>query len=768
MGRFVGVRVSAGEGVWSSECWRLTQAALAPEGEPARLRLRIRAAPGGEWLTICILSPERPAVAFDVVLEPGAAIGCESLGDGSGTVHILGWQRKPSRALMLARLAHLAASAELGNSDDGEADESEFARRAAELNREREEKKRRESLGSASSTTKRSPRLTFNPKVLVAEYVPKRVGISPERGFADLSKMEERAQLRVATDMVEPLHPLVEPSGTSPPSQPLPLRQPARGVAKAVPMHSPAAARETPDAAKPKPREVLGAAEMQRRMSSLIAAEAGSMAHGRADAAEATEDSLERLAEDLRPTNGDANCNCGSLGSSGRPVESLLQALLQIRSAALRASALEAAEAIEDMRAACALDGIAGSSGIVRLLRECELATVYSEGIEALIRDVSAAVNSDDVLSVRTRLRLLLHVDGLYFATLYADVQGGTGRGVALDRLSGKQGLLDPAAFLRASHPPTFGRAAMAAMAGPVRMVKQYGGWLKLAAEMILDCSMKESLVGQANPLFNLWKLRFAEASELLGSSGVASAAEYAKVAPLRSSAADKEPPAPALVRKWRRLEREWPCWMLAFAVPSEEALQQIAELNVPVVEMGGGVGYWAELLRQRGVAVECYDSTPTSTTRGGGRAHSAQMSGSNTFHGQNPPWGEVLRGTPKTLASERFKTHALLMCYPPPRSRMAADCLAAFTGNIVIHVGEWMGDTGNTAFEKALAQGWFLERRLALPCWGDTVEDCTMWRRRSSPTTTMAHPVLKCDGCLKCGTLRPATAKDAPGVLRR
>jgi len=40
----------------------------------------------------------------------------------------------------------------------------------------------------------------------------------------------------------------------------------------------------------------------------------------------------------------------------------------------------------------------------------------------------------------------------------------------------------------------------------------------------------------------------------------------------------------------------------------------------------------------------------------------------------------------------------------------MAADCLAAFAGDVVVHVGEWLGDTGNAAFERALAAGWQLQ----------------------------------------------------------
>ena len=34
---------------------------------------------------------------------------------------------------------------------------------------------------------------------------------------------------------------------------------------------------------------------------------------------------------------------------------------------------------------------------------------------------------------------------------------------------------------------------------------------------------------------------------------------------------------------------------------------------------------------------------------------------------------------------------------------------------------------------EQALAREWQLEERVPLPCWGDTADDLTVWRRRAS-----------------------------------
>ena len=53
---------------------------------------------------------------------------------------------------------------------------------------------------------------------------------------------------------------------------------------------------------------------------------------------------------------------------------------------------------------------------------------------------------------------------------------------------------------------------------------------------------------------------------------------------------------------------------MYAWSVPCEEALRSIAQASPNgVLELGAGTGYWASLLRSRGVPVACYDRVPVS-----------------------------------------------------------------------------------------------------------------------------------------------------------
>ena len=62
----------------------------------------------------------------------------------------------------------------------------------------------------------------------------------------------------------------------------------------------------------------------------------------------------------------------------------------------------------------------------------------------------------------------------------------------------------------------------------------------------------------------------------------------------------------------------------------------------------------------------------------------------------------------------------------------MAATALAAYRGNCVAVVGEWLGDTATPAFEEELHRAWQLQDRIALPNWSDTAHDLTIWRRRT------------------------------------
>jgi hypothetical protein len=85
-------------------------------------------------------------------------------------------------------------------------------------------------------------------------------------------------------------------------------------------------------------------------------------------------------------------------------------------------------------------------------------------------------------------------------------------------------------------------------------------------------------------------------------------------------------------LQAYRESARAWPCHLYAFAAPNERALEALAALG-PLIEVGCGLGYWAHLLRQRGVDIIATDETPTAQC-----AHGTV----NKYHGSIPSWTSV------------------------------------------------------------------------------------------------------------------------------
>ena len=186
---------------------------------------------------------------------------------------------------------------------------------------------------------------------------------------------------------------------------------------------------------------------------------------------------------------------------------------------------------------------------------------------------------------------------------------------------------------------------------------------------------------------------------------------------------------------------------MFAFAVPNEAALNELAALS-PIVEIGAGTGYWASLLRSKGVDVVAYDSAPPSSedsagaSFGGRRRKSKKQkaAGMNEYHGATAQFTEVLRGGADVLGTASDAAQTLFLCYPPPGEAMAFDCLSAFRGMRVVYVGEWHGLTADTRFERLLASHFALSKRVALPNFANQACEMTVWERHAAPLHKAGH----------------------------
>jgi hypothetical protein len=179
-----------------------------------------------------------------------------------------------------------------------------------------------------------------------------------------------------------------------------------------------------------------------------------------------------------------------------------------------------------------------------------------------------------------------------------------------------------------------------------------------------------------------------------------------------------------------------------AWAIPDERALRILGSMG-PLVEVGCGLGYWARLLRDRGVDIAVYDiELPPRPKR----------------------WTKVRRGGPMVLSKHSDRT--LFLCYPDdtqspadeqqqqqPQRRtgeqddesMAASCLRHYTGDTLVHVGELLfesvcrpspwGRTTRPAFQLQLGATFHRVLSVPLPSWPTSRDSLSVWRRSAHVT---------------------------------
>jgi hypothetical protein len=195
---------------------------------------------------------------------------------------------------------------------------------------------------------------------------------------------------------------------------------------------------------------------------------------------------------------------------------------------------------------------------------------------------------------------------------------------------------------------------------------------------------------------------------------------------------------------------------LVGFSIPNEAALLAAARC-APLLEVGAGTGYWASLLRERGVDILAYDSEPPT----------ANMN--NRWFGQGT-YTEVRRGRAADLfaaadaAARALAKRALLVIWPnnpdaadnphlvvrgvPAFPLWDAECVEAYLdagGCTVIYVGEReatlplasgarpdCGVSSSRAFQRILSERFELTERVRLPSWWMQADELTVWRRKT------------------------------------
>lgn len=207
-----------------------------------------------------------------------------------------------------------------------------------------------------------------------------------------------------------------------------------------------------------------------------------------------------------------------------------------------------------------------------------------------------------------------------------------------------------------------------------------------------------------------------------------------------------------------------------SFAVPSVEALETIVGIGKNIVEMGAGTGYWAALLKERGVDVMAYVRAPPQ------RPPKETDESANLFF--NATFTDVVRSDMDLSPLSGHADRALLLCWPVAKAEQEAigvvgedpwdlRCLDRWAGDTLIHVGEWRVDTldeakentdplstppprttfprgtghcddacgvtASLAFQTAVEERFELKKSVQLPNWWNTRDDLTVWVRKNS-----------------------------------
>jgi len=164
-----------------------------------------------------------------------------------------------------------------------------------------------------------------------------------------------------------------------------------------------------------------------------------------------------------------------------------------------------------------------------------------------------------------------------------------------------------------------------------------------------------------------------------------------------------------------------------AYAIPNENALALVGRYG-PLVEVGAGAGYWAALLRERGVDILAYDPAPPGAHFDAGTPRNE--------HTDMIRWTEIVEGN--TSAAAEHPERSLFLCWPPYNQPVASKALAAYQGDTVVYIGErpaYPGDeaccTGDPAYFAHLERDFELVEEVPLPNWTGVSDTLSVWRRK-------------------------------------
>ncbi|EKX51505.1 hypothetical protein GUITHDRAFT_102771 [Guillardia theta CCMP2712] len=191
-----------------------------------------------------------------------------------------------------------------------------------------------------------------------------------------------------------------------------------------------------------------------------------------------------------------------------------------------------------------------------------------------------------------------------------------------------------------------------------------------------------------------------------------------------------------------------------AWSIPCEAALQKISSYS-PLIEIGCGTGYWADILTKRGCDILAFNSEEWSEELSSEEGDMGQC-------GLHPSecFGEVLLG-----GAEKVKEHpdrTLLLMWPDflGKGSFGLKSLDEYEGEFLILVGEWkgrtwggytpeLGDHGQSfsqEFQEAVTSSFEEVEVIRLPCWPLFLDTVMVFRRKSLQSLMEQNGAAQCE----------------------
>lgn len=173
-------------------------------------------------------------------------------------------------------------------------------------------------------------------------------------------------------------------------------------------------------------------------------------------------------------------------------------------------------------------------------------------------------------------------------------------------------------------------------------------------------------------------------------------------------------------------------CDKYAWAVPDPKSLRILTEFS-PLIEIGSGKAYWANLLSKPpfNADIVCFDK-----------------------YSIEKPWTTVYQGGPEVLKISKIaKGRNLFLCYPDENESMAVECIQYYQGEYIIHVGELIvtggtlsqiqspwGRTSTSEFQVLLMEQFHCVLITEIPTFPFSSDHISVWKRTKTVYGKESH----------------------------